>query len=315
MALIDSSVTDFTPQPINSIVRDNHGTIFLPVDAKGAASVLFASDDDGKTWRDTGGRTGGRHTTIVLGKDNSLIGFGGKDSNIDGFMPKSISKDGGKTYIKSKTPFPALSSGQRPSMIRLASGRLFFVSDLIPRMSGAFVALSDDEGETWRRRNLPVNTVGYATAAQAPNGIIHLITSKTTPAPLHIELNEAWILSDAPAADYDATVRNPQSFSENYPSGKLKATWSGGLGGDNRFHLNGLQTLYYESGAKFLEINFSSGKKTGTETFWNPDGHKKWERIYDADGRITWRIFNSAGKVNAESTWNGKSLLDARFDK
>ena len=111
---LQGEVGKFTPQPINSVVRDRAGTIFLPVDGSGGQSVLFASKDNGKTWYDTGGRTAGRHTTLVLGKDGSLIGFGGKNTNLDGFMPKAITRDGGKSYEKSKTPFQPLGSGQRP---------------------------------------------------------------------------------------------------------------------------------------------------------------------------------------------------------
>ena len=56
--------------------------------------------------------------------------MGGKSSDIDGYMPKSISSDKGKTYSISKTPFPWLGSNQRPTLIRLKSGRLFFAGDL-----------------------------------------------------------------------------------------------------------------------------------------------------------------------------------------
>src|SRR5439155_13746533 len=135
-----------------------------------------------------------------LGQDGSLIGFGGKNTQIDGFMPKSVSRDGGKTWQVSKTGFRPLGSGQRPSVIRLASGRLFFVADFFdkkklgPAGAGAFVALSDDDGETWKTRQLPnIVTVGYTTATQAPNGVIYIVTSKNQPA-VHIELNEAWVL-------------------------------------------------------------------------------------------------------------------------
>jgi formylglycine-generating enzyme required for sulfatase activity len=156
---LQGPVGKFTPQPINSVVRARDGVIYLPVDGAGGTSVLFASRDEGKTWYDTGGRTAGRHTTLFLGKDGALIGFGGKNTNIDGFMPKAISRDGGKTYEKSKTPFRPLGSGQRPSILRLASGRLFFVADrfdkkkLGPEGAGALVALSDDDGETWKPAN------------------------------------------------------------------------------------------------------------------------------------------------------------------
>ncbi|HLK62741.1 MAG TPA: SUMF1/EgtB/PvdO family nonheme iron enzyme [Bryobacteraceae bacterium] len=81
-------VGKFTPQPINSVVRGPQNIIYLPVDGAGGESVLFASKDDGQTWSDTGGRTAGRHTTLVVGKDGALIGFGGKNTAIDGFSPK-----------------------------------------------------------------------------------------------------------------------------------------------------------------------------------------------------------------------------------
>jgi len=282
-------VGKFTPQPINSVVRDRNGVIYLPVDGSGASAVLFASKDDGKTWYDTGGRTAGRHTTIVLAKDGSLIGFGGKNSNIDGFMPKVVSHDGGKTYVKSKTPFRPLGSGQRPSVIRLASGRLFFVADLFdkkklgPAGAGAFVALSDDDGETWKTRQLPnIVTVGYTTATQAPNGVIHIVTSKNNP-PLHIELNEAWVLEGGPE-DSDAR---------------------------GQYRLEGKQTFYYPDHKKLWEVTYDHGRKIGVETLWNLDGSKRWERHHTGGGEWTWTIFNPAGGVTAESRWKGKDLLDA----
>ena len=41
----------------------------------------------------------------------------------------------------------------------------------------SFVALSDDEGATWTRRELPIkSTCGYVTATQTPNGVIHIGT-------------------------------------------------------------------------------------------------------------------------------------------
>src|SRR4051794_10071459 len=103
------------PQPINTAFRDRTGRIFVATDAKGASSMLWASENDGRTWRDTGGRTFGRHTTFVLLRDGRILGMGGKNAHIDGYMPRSISSDGGKTYHVSRTPFPALTSGQRPS--------------------------------------------------------------------------------------------------------------------------------------------------------------------------------------------------------
>ena len=317
---LQGPVGKYTSQPINSVVRGPGGVIYLPVDGAGGTSVLFASKDDGKTWYDTGGRTAGRHTTLVVGKDGALIGFGGKNTDLGGFMPKAVSHDGGKTYEVSKTPFQPLGSGQRPSAIRLASGRLFFVADLFdkkklgPTGAGAFVAISDDDGATWRKRQLPgVVTVGYTTATQTPNGLIHIVTSHNQPADLHIELNEAWVLRGGPEIPA-APSKNVRSFRDDYSHGKPRATWSAGIGADGRYRLEGPQVFYYENGRKQWEASFQGGRRVGVETWWNDAGRKLWERTYNADGEWTWKLYDAAGHVTAESRWKGKLLLDAKTD-
>lgn len=312
-------VGTYTPQPINSVVRTKDGTIYLPTDAQGGHSVLWATHDDGKTWFDTGGRTGGRHTTLVVGKDGSLIGFGGKNTNIDGFMPVSISHDGGKTYQITKTGFNPLGSGQRPSVIRLASGNLFFVADGYTAKSkkpgakheGAYVALSTDEG-TWIRRDLPadIKTVGYVTATQGPNGVIHIVTSKNKPN-YEIELNEQWVIQgggDTPAA---TAVHDVKNYRETYSNGKTRVTWSAGIGDDGCYLLDGVQTFYYENGKKQWQATYAAGEKKGTETFWSENGRKRWQREYSSDGTWEWTLFDEDGQVKARSRWRGKLLLDA----
>lgn len=122
------------------MVRTKDGTILMPTDStgrdadgNGSISAVWGTHDDGRTWYDAGGRTAGRHTTLVVAKDaETLLGFGGKNSEIDGKMPLATSHDGGKTWAKSKTPFDELMSGERPGVIRLKSGRLFFVADYNP---------------------------------------------------------------------------------------------------------------------------------------------------------------------------------------
>ena len=300
----------FTPQPVNSVTKDRDETIYLAVDGKAAETALFATSDNGKSWRDTGGRTAGRHTSFVLGKDGSLIGYGGKNSNIDGFMPKSITRDGGKTYTNSATEFKPLAGGQRPSIIRLASGRMFFVADtLSSRVPGgrnaSFVALSDDEGQTWTRRELPIkSTCGYVTAMQTPNGVIHIVTSKTKPAAVHIELNETWVLQGGDPTPQPTNVRDVHAEKT------ATAQWSGGIADDGNYRLDGTQTFFYDNGKKRWESTYAAGRKIGTETFWDRDGHKEWERIFDNVDGWTWRVFDHDGMLRAESTWKGKVLID-----
>jgi hypothetical protein len=253
-----------------------------------------------------------------VGKDGALIGFGGKNTELEGFMPKAVSRDGGKTYVVSKTPFKPLGSGQRPSVIRLVSGRLFFVADLFdkkklgPTGAGAFVALSDDDGETWQKRQLPgVVTVGYTTATQTPNGLIHIVTSKNQP-DLGIELNETWVQQGGPEIPASPS-RSVRAFRDTYASGRPRATWGAGIGVDGRYRLEGPQVFYFENGQKRWEATFQAGQRIGTEIWWSDTGRKLWDRTYGVDGEWTWKLYDAAGHVTAESRWKGKVLLDAKL--
>ncbi len=318
----------YVSQPINSVVRAKDGTIYIPTDStgkdadgNGSISVVWATKDEGKTWYDTGGRTAGRHTTIVIAKNGDLLGFGGKNSNIDGRMPLARSTDGGKTWKKSKTPFDPLLSGERPSVIRLASGRLFFVADYNPKNEkhlhndGAYVALSGDDGATWTVKRLPleVHTVGYTTATQGADGVIHVVTSKNKP-DYEIELNEAWILDKSAGANIAASglVRDVQHFTERYPgSAKVMATWSAGRFADGRVLLDGPETFFYPTGKPMWSIDFHAGRKVGEERYFRADGTPVWVKQYATDGTWTWNNFDRAGKRIATSIWHGKTLLSS----
>jgi len=97
----------------------------------------------------------------------------GRGDNIDGFMPKSISIDMGRTWTYTASGFQAVRSMQRPVLIRLREGPLLLVSfsgaetqparqDLMLTdksgkqrpVSGIYAALSFDEGETWPAQRL-----------------------------------------------------------------------------------------------------------------------------------------------------------------
>ncbi len=332
----------YWPQPITTALRAADGTIYVPTDAIGGESMLWASRDEGRTWSDTGGRTAGRHTTFAILKDGSILGIGGKNTNIDGYMPQAISRDGGRTWQVSKSPFPALSSNQRPVVLRLASGRLFFAADWQSREGkkaagitghGAFVALSDDDGKTWKMKTLPgtlpheaftlkcagwsryyhgEGTLGYAAAAQASNGVIHLISSMNHPS-LHWEMNEAWMLSGSTAETPAAPgAGKDERKTETWPGGRVRAAWSGKRDSTGRYVLDGTETWYARNGVKVYEVTWRNGVKTGVETWWSEKGVKisEWDRR--PDGSAIWTGYWRNGKKKHESRWkNGRAEGEA----
>ncbi|HWB83199.1 MAG TPA: SUMF1/EgtB/PvdO family nonheme iron enzyme [Bryobacteraceae bacterium] len=338
--LLKGLVGGYSPQPITNAFRAPDGAMYVATDAVGGESLLWVSKDNGDTWSDTGGRTAGRHTTFVRLKDGSILGMGGKNTNIDGYMPKAISRDGGKTWTVSKTPFPALGSNQRPTMIRLASGRLFFAADLQSRDGkqpkgitehGAFVALSSDEGQTWKMKKIPgalpheahvlpkragwardyhgYATLGYTVAAQGPDGVIHLVTSMNHPSQ-EFAMNEAWILSDSdqPTPDTPAagkTIRGEQ----RYPNGKVEATWTGKVEGNVGYRLNGVETWLYPDGAHEYQVTWEDGRKKGPETYWNQDGTKRWEWDHDGARGGTWTQYWPNGEKKHESHWKDNECV------
>jgi hypothetical protein len=318
-------------QPINTAVRDKNGILYLASDGADKESLLWATKDNGKTWYDTGGRTYGRHTTFALLSDGtSMLGMGGKKTDIEGFMPRSLTRDGGKTYKYSKSPFCRLGSNQRPSLLKLSSGRLLLAGDFNEKdgghpasitEKGSYVALSDDDGEDWLIKKLPgaqlhedepVKTIGYSAARQGPDGTIHLITSMNKPN-LHFAFNEAWILEkDSKESRMwepelmrrrATSVSNVKSYEEKYPNGKTRIAFSGGPADNGRFLLDGPERWYYEDGAIQREANYRLGRLVGTETYWSADGRKLWQWEHNDDGSSVWTQYWPDGKKKAESTW------------
>ena len=99
---LDSIATNYTAQPIVNAFRDPSGAIYMAMDGKDSRSFLWRSTDEGKTWHDMGGRTGGRHSTIVpLDDKGTLLSIGGKNANVDGWSPQNISHDWGALLLHS----------------------------------------------------------------------------------------------------------------------------------------------------------------------------------------------------------------------
>jgi len=341
-ARVTGATGPFTAQPITSAFRGPARTIYAATDGKGAKSVLWASADEGKTWRDTGGRTGGRHTTFVMLKDGRILGMGGKDSSVDGYMPKCYSSDFGKTWsAPEKTPFAALGSNQRPKILRLADGRLFFAGDFqnirmitspppdAIKERGSYVALSDDEGQNWKIKRLalapphngwtgtppPKNgkpqhghgTLGYCDAVQTPDGLIHLMTSKGKPS-MHFAMNEAWILSAETGEANQVTESKDGKIvqeKEKWPNGKTRASWSWFKAANGTPVLQGKEQWFYENGGRQYVATLENGNKSGIEEYFRPDGSKQWQRVYQKDGAMVWTSYWPNGNKKSESHWQG----------
>jgi antitoxin component YwqK of YwqJK toxin-antitoxin module len=300
------------------------------MDGDKAQSFLWRSADDGIHWQQMSGRTGGRHSVVVpLDDKGDLLSIGGKNASVNGWSPENLSTNFGASWSKSvESPFPPLGSAQRPSLIKLADGNLFFVSDAYLHKTqrpppdgwkfgnGCFVALSTNSGISWRIKTLPVQlpnhergtngTLGYVTARQAPNGVIHVLTTETQPC-LHYELNEAWIFSDVGDIAPENSGGEIKKFSENYPNGKVRSQWSARICPNGRYLLDGNEADFYETGAKQHEVTYASGCKTGEEVFWSPDGKKLWMWRHDLKNHTaTWVQFWPNGREKIQSTWNTK---------
>jgi hypothetical protein len=317
-------------QPIVNAFRAPNGDLLVATDGlSGAAnSALWRSSNNGLSWTDQGGRTSGRHSTIVpLNTSGSLLSLGGKDTQIRGYMPQNISTNWGVTWgAQTQSPFPWLGANQRPSMIRLASGNLVMVGDSRfihnPTMTPSgwthgdapYVALSTNNGTSWTIKALPValkhehrmhKTIGYATVRQSPNGVIHLLATMTNPC-LHYEFNEAWITTP-PAGDIapEATGGKVQSYSEKYPGGDTKATWNARITPNGRYLLDGVEINYYENGKKQREVTWVSGRRAGTETLRGPDGTRIWSWNHDLTNNVSvWTHWWSNGQKRLESQWD-----------
>jgi hypothetical protein len=264
---------------------------------------------------------------VPLDPAGRLLSLGGKNTDINGYMPQNISTDWGVTWqAPTQSPFPKLGANQRPSVHRLASGKLVMIGDATligtttpptgwTNGTAPYVALSADNGETWHFKALPVAlkheheghkhlTLGYSTVRQAPNGVIHVLATMTHPC-LHYEFNEAWVYSADGDLAPETNGGRIETYSEKYPSGKPKATWSARICPNGRYLLDGVETHYYEDGKKQWELTWASGRRAGEETLWAPDGEKVWSWQHDLKTSVsTWTQWWSNGRKRLESEWD-----------
>jgi hypothetical protein len=225
-----------------TLLRDGRLAIPSDVYTNGISdngTIIFASKDNGDSWEEitrynwnrndfaqngkTAGWLAGIHASFVELNNGDWLAFG-RFGYIDGHSPFSISSDKGKTWTYKASPFPRISSAQRPVIKRLNEGAILLMSytdftiDYVNKtlkgmeitdaagqkqtVHGLFAALSFDEGKTWTCQKLipekaavPYTSPfwGYLSCVQTPDNMIHLVTSQ-----LYFRFNLAWLMTPTP---------------------------------------------------------------------------------------------------------------------
>jgi sulfatase modifying factor 1 len=174
----------------NAPIRTKEGHLVITTDVPSTSFNI--SRDGGKTWTypvieekakqsrtGSGARHVGIHAPIIQLADGRLMTVGRQDdanhqARYEGKTPVSFTSDWGKTWTYDTIDFPAISTVQRPVLMRLREGPILFCSytDQIRGWKdrkgmkfknstggeftgfGLFAALSYDEGKTWPVRRL-----------------------------------------------------------------------------------------------------------------------------------------------------------------
>jgi hypothetical protein len=185
----------FLSQPCSAFVAKS-GEIVLACDGDlHKDERLMISSDGGKSWKVAAGdmrATAGKyaiHPAVAQRDDGQIINFlRGPDP-----MPVQFSKDLGETWTQKDSPFPGIRSGQKAAALKLQSKALLLVSmdnkGTVTGVGDTFAALSFDDGETWAHVRKLEGVRGYMSAAQASNGVIHVVGTKQSA----VSFNEAWL--------------------------------------------------------------------------------------------------------------------------
>lgn len=195
----------------NQVLRLKDGTLVLGNDSR-TCSLVF-SHDSGRTWAHnslpkfndarpggTGPRYPGIHAPMVQLADGRIMALSRNDPPEDqekfGFKTvASFTGDVGKTWTYEASEFPAISSVQRATMIRLQEGGILLCSftdqwrDWKNRQGmtfkaadgreftgfGMFAAVSFDEGKTWPVRRL-VTPGGKVRSINIIDRVMHTVS-------------------------------------------------------------------------------------------------------------------------------------------
>jgi predicted neuraminidase len=179
------------------------GRMLLPMYSDGYSYGLMAlSDDGGHTWRGSEPLVcaGCIQPSVVRKKDGTLVAFMRDNGPAPKRIHRSESKDNGETWsLGADTDQP--NPGASVEAIVLKSGEWLLVSnDTEKDRNRLRVALSDDEGVTWKWsryvENAPAGRYHYPSAIQGSGGAIHLTYSHHTDKGktiVHAKFDVEWI--------------------------------------------------------------------------------------------------------------------------
>ena len=160
------------------------GRIIVPLYSDGYSfSVMALSDDNGKTWKGSEPLVGAGsiQPSIVRKKDGTLVAYMRDNGPPPKRIHRSESKDDGVTWSAlTDTELPNPGAGVEAIVLRDGTWALIY-NDTEKGRHSLVVALSDDEGQTWKwKRNLELDNRGegagsfhYPSIIQAKDGTLH----------------------------------------------------------------------------------------------------------------------------------------------
>ncbi len=179
------------------------GRILVPMYSDGYSfGIMAISDDNGVTWKSSEPIVsyGGIQPSVVRKKSGELVAYMRDNGPPPKRVIRSVSKDDGQTWTAGEdTEIP--NPGTSLEAIALKDGRWLMVfNDIEKGRTSLAVALSDDEGATWKwKRNLDKGEgqYHYPSVIQAKDGSIHVTYSVfETPgkAIRHAQFNAEWVM-------------------------------------------------------------------------------------------------------------------------
>lgn len=173
-------------------------------------SLFLRFNPKTKTWTETNrikSRIGNLQPSVVQITDDYLVAYsrrgGGYQGQADGWLVRSESRDGGRTWSEGKdSEFP--NPNAATDFIKLRNGHLLLVynNDKKERMPLTVAISTDDDRSYPYRRNIvdkPGDSAAYPFAIQTKDGKIHLIyTSERRTVVNHVIFDEEAILNHQP---------------------------------------------------------------------------------------------------------------------